>query len=32
VSTETITARISRWATGLRYDDLSDDAVREAKR
>jgi len=29
---ETITARISRWASGLRYDDLSDDAVREAKR
>ena len=29
---ETITARISRWATALQYDDLSDEAIREAKR
>jgi 2-methylcitrate dehydratase len=29
---ETITARLSRWATDLRYEDLSDDAIREAKR
>ena len=29
---ETITARMSRWATGLNFDDLSDEAVREAKR
>jgi 2-methylcitrate dehydratase len=29
---ETITARISRWATGLTYEDLTDDAIREAKR
>jgi 2-methylcitrate dehydratase len=29
---ETITARLSRWATDLQYDDLTDDAVREAKR
>jgi 2-methylcitrate dehydratase len=29
---ETITARISRWATDLRYEDLTDDAIREAKR
>jgi 2-methylcitrate dehydratase len=29
---ETITARLSRWATDLRYEDLTDDAVREAKR
>jgi len=29
---ETITARIARWAAGLGYDDLSADAVREAKR
>jgi len=29
---ETITARISRWATGLGYDDLTPDAVHEAKR
>jgi 2-methylcitrate dehydratase len=28
----TITERISRWATGLRYEDLGDDAIREAKR
>ncbi len=29
---ETITARISKWATDLSYADLSDDAIREAKR
>jgi len=29
---ETITARISKWSTGLGYEDLSADAVREAKR
>jgi 2-methylcitrate dehydratase len=29
---ETITARISRWATALQYDDLTDEAIREAKR
>jgi len=29
---DTITARISRWACDLTYEDLSDDAVREAKR
>ena len=29
---ETITARMSTWATGLKFDDLSDEAVREAKR
>lgn len=29
---ETITARMSRWATGLEFDHLTDDAVREAKR
>jgi 2-methylcitrate dehydratase len=29
---DTITARISRWACDLNYEDLSDDAVREAKR
>jgi 2-methylcitrate dehydratase len=29
---ETITARISRWAAKLKFDDLTDDAVREAKR
>ena len=31
-SSETVTARISRWATGLRYEDIHDDAIREAKR
>jgi 2-methylcitrate dehydratase len=29
---DTITARISRWACDLTYEHLSDDAVREAKR
>jgi 2-methylcitrate dehydratase len=29
---ETITARISRWAADLQFDDLTDDAIREAKR
>ncbi len=29
---DTITARISRWATDLTYADLTDDAIREAKR
>ncbi len=29
---ETITARMSRWATDLEFDHLTDDAVREAKR
>jgi 2-methylcitrate dehydratase len=29
---ETITARISRFAEGLRFEDLPEDAVREAKR
>jgi 2-methylcitrate dehydratase len=29
---ETITAEMSRWAAGLRYEDLGDAAVREAKR
>jgi 2-methylcitrate dehydratase len=29
---ETITARISRWSTGLTYDDLSPEAIHEAKR
>ena len=29
---DTITARISRWACDLTYEDLSDNAVREAKR
>jgi len=28
----TITARMSRWAAGLRYDQLSADAIHEAKR
>jgi 2-methylcitrate dehydratase len=29
---DTITARISRWACSLSFDDLTEDAVREAKR
>jgi 2-methylcitrate dehydratase len=29
---ETVTARISKWASELSYDDLTDDAIREAKR
>jgi 2-methylcitrate dehydratase len=29
---ETITARISRWAAGLEFDHLSEGAIREAKR
>ena len=29
---ETITARISRWAADLKFDDLNDGAIREAKR
>ena len=29
---DTVTARISRWSEKLQYGDLSDDAVREAKR
>jgi len=29
---ETITARMSRWAAELNYDDLSEEAIREAKR
>ncbi len=29
---ETITARISRWAAGLKFEDLSDGAITEAKR
>ncbi len=29
---ETITARISRWATGLTYGDLSPEAIHQAKR
>jgi len=29
---ETITARISRWATGLKYSDLSPEAIHQAKR
>ena len=29
---ETITATLARWAAGLRYEDLSETAVREAKR
>ena len=29
---ETITARISRWASDLKYEDLSEEAIREAKR
>ena len=29
---ETITARLSRWACQLQFDQLSDDAVHEAKR
>lgn len=29
---ETITAAMSRWATQLTYDDISDEAIREAKR
>jgi 2-methylcitrate dehydratase len=28
----TITERISRWSTGLKYEDLTDAAIREAKR
>lgn len=31
-SNETVTARISRWATELNYDNLTPEAVREAKR
>jgi len=31
-SRETITAEMSRWAAGLRYEDLGEAAVREAKR
>jgi 2-methylcitrate dehydratase len=29
---ETITATMARWAAGLTYDDLSQDAIREARR
>ena len=29
---ETITARMARWAAGLRFEDLSPEAVHEAKR
>ena len=29
---ETITARMSRWAAGLRYEQLSSEAIHEAKR
>jgi 2-methylcitrate dehydratase len=29
---DTITAEMSRWASGLRYEDLGDAAIREAKR
>ena len=29
---ETVTARMSRWAAGLQYEDLSQDAVHQAKR
>jgi len=32
VSSETITARISKWATGVEFAQLSPEAVREAKR
>ncbi|MCZ6598938.1 MAG: MmgE/PrpD family protein [Planctomycetota bacterium] len=30
--TETVTGTVSRWAAGVRFDDLSPDAVRECKR
>ena len=30
--TETITATLAQWAAGLRYEDLSEAAIREAKR
>ena len=29
---ETVTARISKWASELSYEDLTADAIREAKR
>ena len=29
---ETVTAKMSRWAAGLRYEDLSQDAIYQAKR
>ena len=32
MSSETITARISKWATGVEFAQLSPEAVREAKR
>jgi 2-methylcitrate dehydratase len=32
VSSQTITARISKWATGVEFDQISSDAIREAKR
>ncbi len=31
-SRETVTATMSRWAAGLRFEDLSQEAVHQAKR
>jgi len=32
VSSQTITARISKWSTGVEFDQISSEAIREAKR